>query len=118
MVEHDVESLALKTLENLHLKKPNHVIFNLDKLGGGRDANACISSHHNMSCFLFPEKIARESEEESERTNWYTFKEAEQIFEAMNTTFYDQCGFVGNTSNYYNPNNSYIDKVRGKTMRK
>ena len=44
-------------------------------------------------------------------SNWYSYRECEQLFDALNVTFYDQFEFRGNTSNYYKPSNSYIDKV-------
>ena len=48
---------------------------------------------------------------ESQDCNWYSWREAEHLFDALNVTFYDQFEFRGNSSNYYKPSNSYIDKV-------
>ena len=38
-------------------------------------------------------------------------KDVFQLLDALNYIMFDVEGFRGNTSNYYNPNNSYIDKV-------
>jgi len=105
MVETDVENIALKTLENLHLKRPTHTIFNLDKIADGR-CRKPIHTSHPMAPFLFQDFKRAEV-----IPNWYTYKEAEQLLDALNVTFYDQFEFRGNSSNYYNPTNSYIDKV-------
>ena len=34
-----------------------------------------------------------------------------QILDALNETMYEEQGFRGNSANYYNPANSYIDQV-------
>jgi len=105
MVETDVENIALKTLENLHLKRPTHSIFNLDKIGSCR-CRKPIHASHPMAAFLFQDVKPAEV-----TPNWYTYQEAEQLLDALNVTFYDQFEFRGNSSNYYKPTNSYIDKV-------
>ena len=41
----------------------------------------------------------------------YPGKVALQILDALNETMYQEKGFRGNSANYYNPTNSYIDHV-------
>ena len=55
MVEADVENIALKTLENLHLKRPTHSIFNLDKIKADKRCGKPIHASHLMAGFLFPD---------------------------------------------------------------
>jgi len=105
MVEADVENIALKALENLHLKRPTHSIFNLDKTGPDCRSKKPIHSCHLMAPFLFQDA------KPTQDCNWYSWREAEHLFDALNVTFYDQFEFRGNSSNYYKPSNSYIDKV-------
>ena len=38
-------------------------------------------------------------------------KNSIEILDALNETFFQDMGFRGNTANYYNPANSFIDKV-------
>ena len=42
----------------------------------------------------------------------YSGKSGLQILDALNATLFDEMGFIGNSANYYNPANSYIDQVR------
>ena len=48
-----MENIALKALENLHLKRPTHSIFNLDKTGPDCRSKKPIHSCHPMAPFLF-----------------------------------------------------------------
>ena len=48
-----MENIALKALENLHLKRPTHSIFNLDKTGPDCRSKKPIHSSHPMAPFLF-----------------------------------------------------------------
>ena len=42
----------------------------------------------------------------------YPSKFSLQILDALNETMFEEQGFRGNSANYYNPANSYIDQVR------
>ncbi len=41
----------------------------------------------------------------------YSGKSGLQILDVLNATLFDEMGFIGNSANYYNPANSYIDQV-------
>ena len=53
---------------------------------------------------MFPEKLDKNNVA-------FGAKETFQVLDALNYVMFEEKGFRGNTTNYYNPNNSFIDKV-------
>jgi regulator of sirC expression with transglutaminase-like and TPR domain len=45
------------------------------------------------------------------RERLHALKKAEQILETLNHYLFDELGFVGNEENYYDPENSYLNRV-------
>ena len=92
-VKCDVAHIALAALEKLKASQPKHPVFELDdnqkllKL----DADLTQDRFGGGKCSI-------------------------AILDALNAAFFQEMGFRGNTANYYNPANSFIDKVCNKLV--
>ena len=84
----DVTHIALQVLTRLKDNVPNHPIFGLEE------------DHRLLG-----------HEEMLKNDRFGGGQRSIEILDALNVTFFEELNFRGNTANYYNPNNSYIDKV-------
>ena len=84
----DVAHIAMAVLEKLKTKDPNHPIFAMED----------------------DEKLLKHDVLLTE-DRFGGGKHSIAILDALNEAFFQDMGFRGNTANYYNPANSFIDKV-------
>ena len=84
----DVAHIAMAVLKKLKTKDPNHPIFVLE------DEEKLLT--HDV--LLTEDRFGGG-------------KHSVAILDALNEAFFQDMGFRGNTANYYNPANSFIDKV-------
>ena len=89
-VKCDVAHIALAALEKLKSSQPKHPVFELDD-------NQKLLKHDAV---LSQDRFGGG-------------KYSIAILDALNEAFFQEMGFRGNTANYYNPANSFIDKVSG-----
>ena len=101
-IKFDVDRIAMSTLKHISSKHPNHTIFN-DK----NQTNANVKNVDKKEKNPFKKYLSCDKSPEYESSE----KELFQVLDALNYVMFEVEGFRGNTSNYYNPNNSYIDKV-------
>ena len=107
-VKFDVDRIAISTVKHLYTKYPKHPLFRSENQPSS--SNTCKTkcdtidpeSFHN---YLFTESVLSESETIFENNDAF------KILDSLNYIMFEEERFRGNTSNYYNPNNSYIDKV-------
>ena len=106
-VKYDVERIATSTLRYLHSKFPKHSVFNDEKRlkKDETGTKTCDNKDDSFDKYLFQDSRFPQCEVLLEE------KDAYQLLDAINYVMFQEEGFRGNTSNYYNPNNSYIDKV-------
>ena len=104
-VKFDVDRIANSTLKYLHSKYPKHPLFNVEKRSDINSTGATKCDSDSFHSYLFQDSRLPEKDQLFEEKDIY------QILDALNYVMFQEEGFRGNTSNYYNPNNSYIDKV-------
>ena len=106
-VKFDVECIAISSVEHLYTKHPQHTLFDAEKFTARNTTNTILNTKHNVEPFrkyLFPVMTLHQESE-------FNAKETFQLLDALNHVMFEEKGFRANTSNYYNPNNSFIDKV-------
>ena len=84
----DVAHIAMAVIEKLKKRDPNHPIF-------GMEDDEKLLKHDVL---LTEDRFGGG-------------KHSIAILDALNEAFFQDMGFRGNTANYYNPANSFIDKV-------
>ena len=99
-VERFVEEVALTTLSHLRSKKPRHPIFNMKDIAFR--SQHTFNKSHPMAKYLFP------GTHPGQDTNWYSLREAEQLFDAFNATFFDRYKFK---FAHFRNENALINKV-------
>ena len=106
-VKYDVDRIATSTLRYLHSKFPKHSVFNEEKRSKKDETGTktCDNKDDSFYKYLFQDSRFPQCEVLLEDKDIY------QLLDAINYVMFQEEGFRGNTSNYYNPNNSYIDKV-------
>ena len=106
-VKYDVDRIATSTLQHLHSKYPKHSLFNEEKRKNKDESGARTFDDQNdpFRKYLFQDSKFPQCE------IFFDEKDIHQLLDALNHVMFQEEGFRGNTSNYYNPNNSYIDKV-------
>jgi len=102
-VKFDVECIALSSIEQLYSKYPKHSFFDPEKVH--QVITKSGTSLPSYDRYLFPRKNI------SLNSVCFNAKETFQLLDALNHVMFEAKGFRGNTSNYYNPNNSFIDMV-------
>ena len=106
-VKYDVECIAISTVEHVHTKYPQHKLFHIEHTTARNNANVTVNGETNKEPFrkyLFSDNAIKEE-------FFFDAKDTLQLLDALNHVMFQEKGFRGNTSNYYNPNNSFIDKV-------
>ena len=107
-VKMDVDRIAISTIKYLYSNHPKHAIFETEHHITRTSTSTTKSDMTNSETFR---KYLASEFELPERELPYEKKEIFKILDALNYVMFEEEGFRGNTSNYYNPNNSYIDKV-------
>ena len=95
----ELDSLASRVLAHLHTVQPKHKIFEAVRL----EQEAREEANVDWGQIPSMEKVQSE--------NLWSSQESKDIFSATNHIFYSVDGFAGNKEDYYNPNNSFINKV-------
>ena len=107
-VKFDVDRIAISTVKHLYAKYPTHPLFRSEnqpsRSNTGKTKSDTIDPE-SFHTYLFTESVLSESETTFEE------KDAFRLLDSLNYIMFEEERFRGNTSNYYNPNNSYIDKV-------
>ena len=95
----ELDSLASRVLAHLHTVQPKHKIFEAVR------AEQEAREEANVDWGQIPGLEKGQSE------NLWGSQESKDILAATNHIFYTVDGFAGNKEDYYNPNNSFINKV-------
>ena len=108
-VKFDVECIAIDSAQHLRSKYPQHPLFDAEKVALRNNSTVTKTDFKGDSAdqfrkYLFPEKFDKNNVA-------FGAKETFQVLDALNHVMFEEKGFRGNTTNYYNPNNSFIDKV-------
>ena len=107
-VKFDVDRIATSTVKHLYSKFPKHPIFRPENQPSRSNAGQSKSDTFvpdSFHTYLFTESALPENE------STFEDKDAYKLLDSLNYIMFEEERFRGNTSNYYNPNNSYIDKV-------
>ena len=95
----ELDSLASRVLAHLHTVQPKHKIFKAVRL----EQEAREEADVNWGQIPTLEKVQSE--------NLWSSQESKEILAATNHILYTVDGFAGNKEDYYNPDNSFINKV-------
>lgn len=95
----ELDSLASRVLAHLHTVHPKHKIFEAVRAEQEAQEEAKVDWGQIPSL------------EKGQSENLWSSQESKDIFAATNHIFYTVDGFAGNKEDYYNPNNSFINKV-------
>ena len=93
----ELDSLASRVLAHLHTVQPKHKIFKAVRL----EQEAREEADVNWGQIPTLEKCE----------NLWNSQESKEILAATNHILYTVDGFAGNKEDYYNPENSFINKV-------
>lgn len=89
--------LATDTLFHLREQIPSHSIFTKIRTDQADLTTACLTRLPDL-----PSKLLN---------NMWSSHETRQLMSSANHVFYTVEGFTGNSEDYYNPDNSYINKI-------
>ena len=95
----ELDSLASRVLAHLHTVQPKHKIFEAVRLEQEAREEADVNWGQIPSL------------ERPQSENMWSSQESKEILAATNHILYTVDGFAGNKEDYYNPNNSFINKV-------
>ena len=95
----ELDSLASRVLAHLHTVQPKHKIFEAVRLEQEAKEEADVNWGQIPSL------------ERPQSENMWSPQESKEILAATNHILYTVDGFAGNKEDYYNPNNSFINKV-------
>lgn len=98
-----LDNIALKILQHLHQSNPDHSIFKKIQ------EDQHIQNSSETKQFQLP-NIEFDKMDNPTKGLWSS-KESKQILMSTNHILYSVEGFKGNEDDYYNPYNSYINKV-------
>jgi len=96
-ISKQLDKLAIDTLSNLLEQNPSHPIFTKIRTDQKDMSTVCLTKLPDLPSNL--------------QQNMWSSHETRQILASVNHVLYSVEGFTGNSEDYYNPNNSYINKT-------